>query len=158
MEEETDFIWMKESEKVDVDDSKYSLLPNKSLLIQNITLEVRPVLPQYLTGSCCICQDNGYYTCNVVTPLQSVRSTIQLIVSGETPEIINHFQKITVHEGETLGQLQSKFIFFVPQSNLCCGSDVVTLYKDNFHVPVVGLCIGFIKKRHNFRTQSTVII
>ena len=88
VEEETEFIWLKEDTKLDTENSKYSLLPNKSLLIENITLE-----------------DPGLYTCNVVTPLQSVRSSIQLIVSGESPEIINNFQKITIHEGETLGEL-----------------------------------------------------
>ena len=88
VEEETEFIWLKEDSKLDTENSKYSLLPNKSLLIENITLE-----------------DPGLYTCNVVTPLQSVRSSIQLIVSGESPEIINNFEKITIHEGETLGEL-----------------------------------------------------
>ena len=89
VEEETEFIWLKEDSKLDTENSKYSLLPNKSLLIENITLE-----------------DPGLYTCNVVTPLQSVRSSIQLIVSGESPEIINNFEKITIHEGETLGELE----------------------------------------------------
>ena len=51
-------------------------------------------------------QDNGYYTCNVVTPLQTVNSTIQLIVSGESPKIINNLDKVTIHEGETLGELK----------------------------------------------------
>jgi len=85
VEEETQFIWLKNSEQLTIDETKYSLLPNKSLLLQNISLK-----------------DNGYYTCNVVNPLQSVNSTIQLIVSGESPEIINNFDKITIHEGETL--------------------------------------------------------
>lgn len=44
VEEETEFIWLKEDTKLDTENSKYSLLPNKSLLIQNITLEVRPYL------------------------------------------------------------------------------------------------------------------
>ena len=87
VEEETKFIWLKENSKLDTENSKYSLLPNKSLLIENITLS-----------------DPGLYTCNVVTPLQSVTSSIQLIVSGESPEITNEFEKITIHEGETLGE------------------------------------------------------
>ena len=41
-----------------------------------------------------------------MTPLQSVNSTIQLIVSGESPEITNNFDKVTIHEGETLGEWQ----------------------------------------------------
>lgn len=40
VEEETEFIWMKGSEKLEIGESKYSLLPNKSLLIQNTTLQV----------------------------------------------------------------------------------------------------------------------
>ena len=28
------------------------------------------------------------------------------MVSGESPEIINDFEKITIHEGETLGELE----------------------------------------------------
>ena len=44
VEEETEFIWLKEDKKLDTENSKYSLLPNKSLLIQNITLEVLAVL------------------------------------------------------------------------------------------------------------------
>ena len=44
VEEETEFIWLKEDTKLDTENSKYSLLPNKSLLIENITLEVRPFL------------------------------------------------------------------------------------------------------------------
>ena len=106
VEEETEFIWLKGDTKLDTENSKYSLLPNKSLLIENITLEVRPSLvlsPQL--SSLHVWQDPGLYTCNVVTPLQSVKSSIQLMVSGESPEIINDFEKITIHEGETLGEL-----------------------------------------------------
>ena len=44
VEEETEFIWLKGDTKLDTENSKYSLLPNKSLLIENITLEVRPSL------------------------------------------------------------------------------------------------------------------
>ena len=102
VENETKFIWLKNSEELTIDDSRYSLLPNKSLLLQNISLKVNT---NYLASHLMmiIPQDNGYYTCNVVTPLQSVNSTIQLIVSGEAPEILNNFDKITIHEGETLG-------------------------------------------------------
>ena len=40
VENETKFIWLKNSEELTIDDSRYSLLPNKSLLLQNISLKV----------------------------------------------------------------------------------------------------------------------
>ena len=89
VESETQFVWLKDAEQLAIEEGgKYSLLPNKSLLLENITLK-----------------DSGYYTCNVVTPLQNVNSTIQLIVSGESPKIISNLDKVTIHEGETLGEL-----------------------------------------------------
>ena len=42
VESETQFVWIKDAEQLDiVEDGKYSLLPNKSLLLQNITLKVQ---------------------------------------------------------------------------------------------------------------------
>jgi Immunoglobulin I-set domain len=38
----------------------------------------------------------------VITPLQEVESKISLIVSGESPEILNAFDKVAIHEGDTL--------------------------------------------------------
>ena len=88
VESETQFVWLKDAEQLEIEeDGKYSLLPNKSLLLENITLS-----------------DSGLYTCKVVTPLQNVNSTIQLIVSGESPKIISNLDKVTIHEGETLGE------------------------------------------------------
>ena len=88
VESETQFVWLKDAEQLEIEeDGKYSLLPNKSLLLENITL-----------------QASGLYTCKVVTPLQNVNSTIQLIVSGESPKIISNLDKVTIHEGETLGE------------------------------------------------------
>ena len=40
MESETRFIWLKDSEQLKLGE-KYSLLSNKSLLLHNITLQVR---------------------------------------------------------------------------------------------------------------------
>ena len=41
VEDETSFIWLKNSEPLDLGpESKYSLLPNKSLLLQNLSLKV----------------------------------------------------------------------------------------------------------------------
>ena len=41
VESETQFVWLKDSEQLEIEaDGKYSLLPNKSLLLQNITLKV----------------------------------------------------------------------------------------------------------------------
>ena len=55
VEEETEFTWMKESVNLDLENSKYSLLPNKSLLIQNITLQVGRAWPLYSSVRCDIC-------------------------------------------------------------------------------------------------------
>ena len=42
VEDETSFIWLKNSEPLDLGpESKYSLLPNKSLLLQNLSLKVK---------------------------------------------------------------------------------------------------------------------
>ena len=42
VESETQFVWIKDAEQLDIEeDGKYSLLPNKSLLLQNITLKVQ---------------------------------------------------------------------------------------------------------------------
>ena len=41
VESETQFVWIKDAEQLEIEeDGKYSLLPNKSLLLQNITLKV----------------------------------------------------------------------------------------------------------------------
>ena len=41
MESETEFIWLKDSAQLDPElDAKYALLPNRSLLLHNITLKV----------------------------------------------------------------------------------------------------------------------
>jgi len=85
VEKETQFIWLKNSENVAYDNIKYQLLQNKSLVIMNVELS-----------------DEAQYTCKVITPLQEVQTHIQLIVNGESPEIINTFNKITIHEGEEL--------------------------------------------------------
>jgi len=85
VEKETKFIWLKNEDNVPYDNVKYELLPNKSLVIMNVALG-----------------DQAQYTCKVITPLQEVQTHIQLIVSGESPEIINTFNKITIHEGEDL--------------------------------------------------------
>ena len=87
VEDETKFIWLKDNLVINWEESPHSLLPNKSLLLENISL-----------------RESGYYTCNVVTPVESVNSTIQLIVSGESPEIVNNLDKVTIHEGETIGK------------------------------------------------------
>ena len=87
VEDETKFIWLKDNLVINWEESPNTLLPNKSLLLENISL-----------------RDSGYYTCNVVTPVESVNSTIQLIVSGESPEIVNNLDKVTIHEGETIGK------------------------------------------------------
>ena len=42
VESETQFVWIKDAEQLQIEeDGKYSLLPNKSLLLQNITLKVQ---------------------------------------------------------------------------------------------------------------------
>ena len=42
VESETQFVWIKDAEQLEIEeDGKYSLLPNKSLLLQNITLKVQ---------------------------------------------------------------------------------------------------------------------
>eukprot|EP00092_Neocalanus_flemingeri_P006891 GFUD01007439.1.p1 GENE.GFUD01007439.1~~GFUD01007439.1.p1 ORF type:complete len:1699 (-),score=403.24 GFUD01007439.1:397-5493(-) len=85
VEKETKFIWLKNEDNVLYDNIKYQLLQNKSLVIMDVELA-----------------DQAQYTCKVITPLQEVQTHIQLIVSGESPEIINTFNKITIHEGEEL--------------------------------------------------------
>jgi len=85
VEKETKFIWLKNEDNVPYDNIKYQLLQNKSLVIMNVELG-----------------DEAQYTCKVITPLQEVQTHIQLIVNGESPEIINTFNKITIHEGEDL--------------------------------------------------------
>jgi len=90
VEEETRVVWSKGGVEVPLQTgstttTKYRLEPNRALRIHNIQLT-----------------DGGEYTCKVVTPLQVVQSRISLIVSGESPEIINAFDKVTIHEGETL--------------------------------------------------------
>ena len=41
VESETEFIWLKDSAQLDPElDAKYALLPNRSLLLHNITLKV----------------------------------------------------------------------------------------------------------------------
>ena len=40
VESETSFVWLKDSEQLKLEE-KYSLLSNKSLLLHNITLQVR---------------------------------------------------------------------------------------------------------------------
>jgi len=85
VEKETEFIWLKNEINVPLDNVKYELLQNKSLVIMNVELS-----------------DEAQYTCKVITPLQEVQTHIKLIVSGESPEIINTFNKITIHEGEAL--------------------------------------------------------
>lgn len=85
VEKETKFIWLKNEVNVPYDNMKYELLQNKSLVIMNVELT-----------------DEAQYTCKVITPLQEVQTHIKLIVNGESPEIINTFNKITIHEGEAL--------------------------------------------------------
>lgn len=85
IEEETRVVWSKENTEIPSSSSKYRISRNRSLEIRNIELE-----------------DAGQYTCKVITPLQEVQSKISLIVSGESPEILNAFDKVTLHEGETL--------------------------------------------------------
>ena len=42
VESETQFVWIKDAQQLEIEeDGKYSLLPNKSLLLQNITLKVQ---------------------------------------------------------------------------------------------------------------------
>lgn len=85
VEEETKVIWTKDMNPIPADSSKYRIGQSRALEIKNIQLE-----------------DAGQYTCKVITPLQEVQSKISLIVSGESPEILNSFDKVSIHEGDTL--------------------------------------------------------
>ena len=83
IEEEARVIWSREGDTLISNSDKYQIERNKSLTIKMVELA-----------------DGGQYTCKVVTPLQEVQSRISLIVSGESPEILESFNKVTVHEGD----------------------------------------------------------
>ena len=85
IEEETRVVWFKENVEIPASSTKYKIESNRSLEIRNIELE-----------------DGGQYACKIITPLQEVESKISLIVSGESPEILNAFDRVTIHEGESL--------------------------------------------------------
>ena len=85
IEEETRVLWFKENVEIPATSAKYKIESNRSLEIRNIELG-----------------DGGQYACKIITPLQEVESKISLIVSGESPEILNAFDRVTIHEGEAL--------------------------------------------------------
>ena len=85
MEEEARVVWWRGSHQIPTDTDKFRVAADKSLTISRIELE-----------------DGGEYTCKVITPLQEVQSKISLIVSGESPEILESFNKATVHEADTI--------------------------------------------------------
>ena len=81
VEKETQVVWLKDGDRLDLDDDgndggpagrKYAMTANKSLVIADLELA-----------------DEGRYTCRVITPLQTVESRLSLIVSGESPKILN---------------------------------------------------------------------
>ena len=86
VEKETRVIWLKDNAELTFSSrGRFEIQANKSLLVKNIELA-----------------DAGQYSCKVITPLQEVESKISLIVSGESPEILNAFDKVAIHEGDTL--------------------------------------------------------
>ena len=86
VEKETRVVWLKDGAELTITGrGRYEIQANKSLVVKNIELG-----------------DAGQYACKVITPLQEVESKISLIVSGESPEILNAFDKVAIHEGDTL--------------------------------------------------------
>jgi hypothetical protein len=83
--EETKIVWDRDSVDVDLGDSKYLLMSDRSLKISNLSLF-----------------DRGLYTCEVSTPFETTSSKISLRVSGEPPKILSEFTKIVLYEGQAL--------------------------------------------------------